>query len=277
VNIDSRERRAKDPEEAMIADQEVRQFLEQGAVTIDTPLTEAQIGAASAAVDRLLPFRPPGEGERPHYRLQRTGDYFDPELLEILQHPFFEAVARRALGAEEVRFFQTAIAISYPQPNTRFSFDQHVDIQYNLSDLKAVPRRIICSFFLWLTDVTERRAPMMFRPGSHWLIAADREKNPALPVRAPRVAGAGLLQLPPLAYAEPVPLVARAGQVSVLTTAAVHGASVNVDTEPRKVLVLTWTPASVTIDLPPDQEAQKRKYDEELRRHLRPERMYIVS
>ena len=28
---------------------------------------------------------------------------------------------------------------------------------------------MICSYFLWLTDVNERRAPMMVRPGSHRL------------------------------------------------------------------------------------------------------------
>jgi Phytanoyl-CoA dioxygenase (PhyH) len=259
----------------MITDQELRQFIEDGVVTIDTPLTEVQIAAASAAFDRLLPFSAPQDG-RPRYRVGMTCSYDDPALLEIIQHPFFEEVAKRALRADAVQFFQTAITASYPQPDTPFSFDQHVDIQYSLSDLNAAPRRMVCSYFLWITDVNERRAPMMVRPGSHWLIAAERERHPRLKDEVPRVAGASLAQLPALAYADPVRLVARAGQVSVLTTATVHGASVNVDTEPRKAMVITFTAAGVEIALPPDQTEQKRAYDRELRRRLRPERAHIV-
>lgn len=259
----------------MITKQQLQQFLQAGVVTIDTPLTEAQIAAASAAMDRLLPFRAPEEGQPPSYRVG-AGNFFDAELLDILQHPFFEEVAKRVLQAEEVRFFQTAIVTSYPQPNTPFHFGEHVDIQYCLSDFYSVPRRIICSYFLWLSDVNERRAPLMYRPGSHLLIAEARERDPVLKDTIPQVAGASLEQLPALDYADPVPITARAGQVSVLTTAMVHGASVNVDTIPRKVMVLTFTAAGVEIGLPPSQAEQKRNYDRDLRRRLRPERAYIV-
>src|SRR5947209_1108880 len=261
----------------MITDQQVQQFVDEGAVTIDTPLTPAQIAAAAAALDRRLPFTPASEGRPPRYRLQETCSYDDPELVEIIQHPFFEEVAKRALRAEEVRFFQTAIVTSYPEPGASYRFDQHVDIQYSLSDLNAVPRRMICSYFLWLTDVNERRAPLMFRPRSHWLIAEERERHPELRNAAPRVAGMSLAQLPALPYTEPVPLLARAGQVSVLTTGAVHGASVNLDMAPRQAIVLTFTPAGLEIGLPPDQAEQKHAYDRELRQRLRPERAHIIA
>src|SRR5262249_3736265 len=101
------ERIASGAENEMITDQELRQFIEDGAVTIGTPLTEAQIAAASAAFDRLLPFSAPPDG-RPRYRVGMTCSYDDPALLEIIQHPFFEEVAKRALRADEVQFFQTA-------------------------------------------------------------------------------------------------------------------------------------------------------------------------
>lgn len=261
----------------MITDQQSQQFIDEGAVTIDTPLTPAQIAAAAAAIQRRLPFTPASEGRPARYRAGMTCSYDDPELLEIIQHPFFEEVAKRALRAETVYFYQTAITAAYPQPDTPFSFEQHVDIQYSRSDLEAVPRRMICSYFLWLTDVNERRAPMMFRPGSHWLIGDERERDPALRDVVPSVAPMSLARLPALPYADPVPLVARAGQVSVLTTGAVHGASVNVDTEPRLVMVITFTAAGVEIGLPPDQAEQKRAYDRELRQHLRPERAHIIA
>ncbi len=254
----------------MITEAEVRRFSEDGAVTIDTPLTAQEIAAACAAFDRLLPFR---EGK---FRPSLTSCYFDPEIVDIIQHPFFEETAKRILDADGVQFFQTAILTAYPKPGVPFSFWQHVDIQYRTSDFMAEPKNIICSFFLWLTDVNEKRAPMMVRPGSHHLIAELRERDPDWEGAPIRVAPVPLAKLPGLAYSEPVPLLATAGQVTVCTTAAVHGASVNVDTEPRKNLVITFTALGVTVSLPPAEEEQKRTYDRELRAHLRPERKHIV-
>lgn len=253
-----------------MTDQEVQQFDSEGAVTIDTPLTAQQIADACAAFDRLLPLR---EG---NVRPSLTNSYFDPAILDIIQHPFFEEVACQTLHTEQVHFFQTAILTAYPQPHTPFSFWQHVDIQYRLSDFQAVPKNIICSFFLWLTDVNEKRAPMMFRPGSHLLLAELREHDPDWQGDPPKVDGIMLEKLPQLPYADPIPLIAKAGQVSVLTTAAIHGASTNVDTEPRKNLVFTFTAAGKRIGLTPDGEAQRREYNHKLREHLRPERVHII-
>jgi ectoine hydroxylase-related dioxygenase (phytanoyl-CoA dioxygenase family) len=254
-----------------MTDEEVRQFDEAGCVTIDTPLTARQIADASAAFDRLMPYR---EG---HPRASLTCSYYDPALLEIIQHPFFEQVAQRVLNSEHVHFYQTAIVTAWPEPDTPFSFWQHVDIQYPLADFRSVPKRIICSFFLWITDVNERRAPMMLRPGSHLLIAEERERDPAWRGAPAKVQGVPLDRLPALPYSEPIPLVANAGQVSVLTTAAVHGASVNVDDLPRKNLVITFVDAGVEIGLSPHEAAQKREYDEGLRQRLRPDRVHIIA
>ena len=253
-----------------MTEEEVRQFEEAGAVTIDTPLTPSEIGAACAAFDRLLPY---AEGK---FRPSLTCSYYDPAILDIIQHPFFEEVAKQALQAEAVHFFQTAILTAYPQPETPFSFWQHVDIQYRRSDFESVPKNIICSFFLWLTDVNEKRAPMMFRPGSHLLLADLRETDPDWTDTVPRVVPTPLEKLPALPYADPIPLTAKAGQVSVLTTAAVHGASTNVDTEPRKNLVFTFTAAGKPIGLPPQEDSQKWDYFDGLRQRLRPDRLHII-
>jgi ectoine hydroxylase-related dioxygenase (phytanoyl-CoA dioxygenase family) len=254
---------------AAMTEDELRQFNEAGAVTIDTPLTRREIAAAADAFDRLMPR---GEGQA---RTSLTCSYFDPAIVDILQHPFFEKTARQALQTEHVRFFQTAMVTAYPEPGKLFSFWQHVDIQYQAADFRSVPRQIICSFFLWLTDVNERRAPMMFRPGSHLQIADIREKDPAWPESAV-VAPTPLDKLPVLPYSEPVPLTAHAGQVSVLTTAAVHGASVNVDSEPRKNLVLTFVPAGLKIGLPPREEQQTLDYCRALHPLFREDRRHIL-
>ena len=260
----------------MITEQEIQQFSEMGAVTIDTPLTQQQLSTASAVFDRLLPFCEPEAGEETRYRISTTCTFYDPELLDIIQHPFFEEVAKRVLRADEIHFFQTAIVTTYPAPNTPFSFYQHVDVQYYLSDLDATPRHIVCTFFVWIDDVTAQRAPLMYRPGSHRLIAKYRENQPGLKSSTPLVGGVMLEGLPVLDYTEAIPVVAQAGQTTVLTTAMVHGASTNVDIVPRKAMVITFTAAGVEIGLPQNQEETKQAYHRELKRRLRPERAHIV-
>ena len=114
----------------------------------------------------------------------------------------------------------------------------------------------------------------MLRPRSHLLLAAANERTGADLVG--KVRPLGQAQLPELPYAEPVPLLARAGQVSVLTTATVHGASVNLDDAPRKVLVITFIPAGLDVGLPEAQLRQKRDYDRSLRAHFRPDRRHLI-
>ena len=180
------------------------------------------------------------------------------------------------LRADDISFFQTAIVTTYPAPDTPFSFYQHVDVQYSLSDLDATPRHMVCTFFVWIDDVTAERAPLMYRPGSHRLIAKYRENQPELKGSTPLVGGVMLEGLPALGYTEAIPVVAVAGQATVLTTGMVHGASTNVDTVPRKVMVITFTATDVEIGLPQNQAETKRAYDRELKKLLRPERAHIV-
>ena len=260
----------------MISGEEIRQFYETGAVTIDTPLTQEQICRGAAAVDELLPWREPEEGEQPRYRYGRTCDFFHPALLDLIQHPFFETVAQRVLKAPQVHFFQTALLVTHPHTEAPFSYHQHVDIQYCSDDFQTVPRNIVCSYFLWLSDVNEKRAPLMYRPSSHHLLAAHRQADPVLRGAVPCVAGVTLAELPDLPYTDPMPVGAQAGQVTVLTTGMVHGASVNIDDRPRKALVITFRAAGADIGLPSEQARAKVQYDEQLKLLLRPERAYIV-
>jgi len=239
---------------------------------MDTPLTADQVDGASRALDRLLPQQHPSRS-----RVGLTCSYYDEELLELIQHPFFEEVAKQVLATGKARLLQTAIITTYPQPGAKFSYDQHIDMQYTLADLQATPRRVVCSFFLWLTEVTDDRAPMMFRPGSHLPLIEEWGRREELQEVIPRVMGIKLADLPQLEFADPEPILARAGQVSVLTTAAVHGASVNIGDQPRKVVVITFHHAGVEIGLPPAQQETKVKYDRELRLRLRPERAHIVT
>lgn len=261
----------------MISKQQVGQFLQDGAVTLDTPFSEHQIQAAAAALDRIVPLVPAQGDNTQRYRFGATCSYFDAELLDLIQHPWLEEVSSAVVGAHEVTLLQTAIIATYPQPEGPFSFDQHVDMQYTHTDLNATPRRIVCSFFLWLTDVTPTRAPMMHRPGTHLALSEHWGSVPGLQNEVPRVKGIPLADLPQLAFPPAQPVLARAGQVTALTTAMVHGASVNLDTEPRKALVITFAAKGVHIGLPETQQQTKDLYDSQLLTRLRPERRHLVQ
>ncbi len=172
----------------MITKEQIEQFDNRGAVTIDTPLTPEQLAAARKTFDEVLPQKEDASGNR-RSRIGKTGNIFEQELLDIIQAPFLEEVATKVLRTEAISFFQTAIIKAYPEPDVEFSFSEHTDIQYCTSDFEAIPRRLVCSYFLWLSDVNERRAPMMHRPGSHLLIAQHRQNDPELVNAVPAVQG----------------------------------------------------------------------------------------
>ena len=254
----------------MLSAHEVEQFDQLGAVTIDAPFSTRQIEAAAAALDRLL-VKGPEKGPEAGYRIQRTADFHDPELLDIFQHPFLEKTAQSALQTDEVNFFTAAIAKTFPEPHKPFSFWEHVDIKYRLMDLNSVPRRMICSCLLWLTDVTMERAPLMYRPGSHRLIAADMEQNPQYidnPVPFDT--------LPRLPYANPHALLAKRGQMTVCTTAMIHGASSNIGDKDRKVIFMPFMPKPHPIRANMAIMAKMRRYQNELRELFRPERRHLL-
>jgi hypothetical protein len=255
----------------VITESEIEQFEQVGAVTIDTPFSKEQLDRVSAVFDRLLPFEGPEDGNSARYRVSQR--YFlDPELLDLIQDPFLEAIAKKTLKAEAAHFFASTIIASYPQPDAEFSFSEHVDVKYSLSDLDAMPKRMLCSCLIWLRDVTEKRAPLMYRPGSHRLIAEDVEKNGTYiqdPVQ--------LRALPDLPFADPVPLIAKAGQMTVCTTAMVHGPSVNIDVLPRKVMFIVFGPAGHHIQANMNAVKVRKQYYRNLRNHLRADRLGILE
>ena len=81
----------------MIGESEIAQFEEIGAVTIDTPFSKARLDRVSGVFDRMLPFEGPKDGKLTQYRVGQR--YFiEPELLDLIQDPFLEAVAKKNLG-----------------------------------------------------------------------------------------------------------------------------------------------------------------------------------
>lgn len=260
----------------MLTDRQLAGFDADGAVTVDTPLTDGQLADLRKTLDGLFP---PADADivqrRP--RCTRTGDFFDPALIELMQMPFFETVAMQVLRAPAVVLNNCALAKTYPTPHAPFTFEQHTDVQYVLSDLQARPRRIVCGFFIWLDEVNDQRAPLMIRPGSHRQIAHWRQQR-VNEADNPAVRGTLFDDLPPLDYAQPQPVVAHAGQATVLTTAVIHGPSVNVDTRPRYTCHLSLKPKG--FDVPhsdPDKDKARRQFIESLQPHLQPDRQHLAT
>lgn len=209
----------------MMSPAQFEQMERDGLVTIDSGLTAEEVRAAADAVDQLF-------GEKPDGFI--GSEFFQPALLHIMQHPELERTARQMLRSDRVRLRGTAIRKSGPRVADVSTLEgEHADIRYSLADLDATPRRMLCTILVWFTDVTPRRAPFMFRPGSHRQLAACFDDRP-------RVDAFNIEKLPKLPYAEPVPALARAGQISVGTTGVIHSGSLNIDTQPRKVMFLQY-------------------------------------
>ncbi len=245
------------------SDEQVRQFEQVGAVTFDGPFPPAQIQAVSDLVARL-------DAEK---KLGGYADYFvEPLLVDVIQHPFFEEAAKRFLHAPEVEFVNWAARQKGAQPGQVFALDgEHVDVSYHRLSLESVPRRMLVSFWLWLTDVTIDRGPFMFRPGSHRQIA-EHWGDDGAHAENPLMSN----QLPALAYAEPVPVLAKAGQVSALTTATVHSGSVNTGTQPRRAMVINYQPRGHEVRFNMIDAAKRVAHLRELRAAMRPERRRLI-
>ena len=124
-----------------------------------------------------------------------------------------------------------------------------------------------------LLATNSKRAPLTVYPGSHrahfdaW---EEQLSNGDLDRRAlPRIVGCRAAQLP-TPQREAVPCEAKQGQVTILTTAVLHSASDNSDTQPRLVLNPSFTAVGVTIALPPPQAEKKVEFDALANRVLRP-------
>jgi hypothetical protein len=244
-------------------DEDLRAFDRDGVVTLAGPFTAEAIAAAAAAVAGLMP-RVVDEQRR-----VRTNDFHDPALTALVEHPWIERAARLALRAQAIEVVENAIVRVHPTPGADFSFWEHVDARYPLAALEATPRRIGLAVIVWLTDVDAATAPMMVRPGSHRQLGAWWDAHPG-----PVLRGGTPAELPALGFAEARPLLARAGQVSLCITAALHGGSVATGTRDRRSLHLGVVPAG--LDLGFADTPERRAYFAALRAELRPERAHLV-
>ena len=113
--------------------------------------------------------------ERLNAAAQRTGGalrsipaWDEQAYVDCVSHPFFEAVAKRVLRAEEVGLFWGAGAQHARPPAADPHFipwqeqwrGGHVDIQATMDDFTATPRRMRCELWHWINDVPTHRGAM---------------------------------------------------------------------------------------------------------------------
>ena len=95
---------------------ELEQWDWTGAVTVKTPLTTEQLQAARDAMLRHMPMRGPSADGVPTGRATNTNQVTEKEasLVDVVQHPWFEAVARQCLRVDSAYYNGSALAVSYP-------------------------------------------------------------------------------------------------------------------------------------------------------------------
>ena len=277
-----------------VTDEQVALFDRDGVITLDTPVPKPLLAEASKLMDELFPLsfdKRNHPGEKPtRYRVGRnepTEDVF----VQILQNPFFEHLAGRMLHAESVHLVSIALRTTHPEPGAEFQFNEHTDMSLGLQDFSVTPRRMAVSMFLWIDDVDEKIAPLMVRPGSHRRIAEAMGDNPRYIHRPwdpddfinvpnetslPLYIATGPKDWPKADFSDPIPCVARAGQVTVLNPAVIHAASTNVGQGNRKSMHIDMWPAGVEIGETKNRRINREKYVEQLRTILPPERQSIL-
>ena len=148
------------PTTTMITDEEIARFERDGAVVIDGPFVDspAMLDYLEAGWDRLY------DGE-----VKRTDQpaYAEQAYVDCIGHPFFEAVAKKVLRADEVGLFwgnQPHARPPWPGPfksaPEQWMSGCHIDIQATMEDFDATPRRARCELWHWVNDVPEHRGAM---------------------------------------------------------------------------------------------------------------------
>ncbi|MCE9592042.1 MAG: phytanoyl-CoA dioxygenase family protein [Planctomycetes bacterium] len=247
----------------MMSPEQLAQMDRDGFVTIDTPFTPAEISAAASAADRAFGSRVEGF---------LGTEFTDVELLHLMFHPFVEAVAKQMLRSSDVGLRAVALRKTAPRQGAQPALEgEHADIRFSAADLDSTPRGILCTILFWLTDVTPTRAPLMYRAGSHRQLAEHFGNQPAA------VAAHSLDKLPAIGYAQPTPLLARAGQISVGTTGVIHSGSINTDTSDRKVIFTQFQARGVTpVKFSDAQQTGYDQYMGTIRPLVEPSRRHLL-
>jgi len=244
------------------------EFDRLGLTLIDDVLSERDLAQYSAAIDRFYADRNDGI----------VGYIEEPGLYDLLQHPNLERIAKHILDAEEVSFASCACLYKRPTPGaTEWKIDEnaeHADIQFTPEEMDARPRVMLAMMMVFVDDLPPGRGNTWVRLGSHRIISQSLNgKKPN------RITATKPSELPEQNYGPLTPVVAKKGQVAAFTTALLHVGSNNIDTQPRKILFVNFTPRGMRDAIVGDyrDNAAAIKYRDHLRHHFRPDRLHLLE
>ncbi len=254
----------------MINTEELGQLQSNGAVTLTPGFPEELLQAANEAIDGL---------DVEHFAMEDEGDaegfYFEDiiqiELIRFLHHPFFEEVAKTVLRTSAVELVLVALRVKKPKPNAIPTLEpEHVDFKCGTDDYQASPVRMPCGFFIWLTDVGPDNFPLHYRPGSHLQVLRYMDEYPDDNSHEYK-------QKPPLLdYKAPLPIYAKAGQVTVLSSTLVHSGSVTPGCRERRLLVVDYKAKGTDFSLFVQNEEGRRRYLEALKQQFPADKLHLL-
>lgn len=251
---------------AHLTESEIAAYEARGFLNVAQVASPEEIQAANAAFEQVY------EGGA-HPILNGWADcVFDERLLGLATSEACEALAKQVLAADDVELFTVMVRVREPEPGATWALEwEHIDCRYSLAQLRAVPRQKLCGIYLWLTDMTPERAPLMIKPGSHWQIAETVKGADGYigqPINA--------CDLPDLDYAPYEMITAAAGDVTLLETACVHSGSTNLTSTARRVLVAGYRPRGSAAANGEWFAPRREAFQAALRERLPPERRHLA-
>jgi len=247
-----------------ITKDELARYHRDGFITIQTPFSD--LAPLIAALDA----GPSLEGWRVDYH-PRANIGTDPELVRFVTHPFFEALAQRVLRAESVALASLAYRRSVPTPGIpRGLEEEHTDFRCSRADLRASPARYLCACLVWLGDVTVDTFPIHVRPGSHLAVARYHEAHPE------EDSAESGQPVPDIPLAPTQPVLARAGDLTLLSGPLVHSGSLGGSRE-RRVLFVEYRATRTRFPYYVNDDPIRRdRYFHQLSHHVPAERAHVV-
>ena len=231
-----------------ITDEQLTQFERDGLVTINGPCSTDELTTLNAVLDAKFPD--PGDV----FVAETTGQFFEPEIVAMVVHLFWEDLARAVLRADAVELASVGFRRTVPKPDARFSLeDEHLDFMSTTEQIDRSPRRMLCGCMMWLTEVGQSSFPLHYRPGSH------RQVLEYVDCHRSAIAYTTHQVPPKLAYAAPVPVTATAGQVSVLHGTLVHSGSVTPGQSERRAFFVEYKAQGLDFPYYTDDNVEGRR------------------
>ena len=249
---------------------DVERFHTDGLVTLSPGFPYTLLDTANEAIDALndADFIPEGQGDSFGWYM---GSILQPELLRLVYDPFFEQVSKTILRAEAIELAFVSLRVTKARPNAQADFEpEHVDFKCGTFSAYSTPVAMPSSFFLWLSDVQSNNCPLYYRPGSHLQVMRYIDDHPEDNTNE-------IKQTPPdLKYVDPVPVLAKCGQASLISSTVVHGGSVTPGHQERRLLVIEFKAKGTEFPLYAQLEEQRMKHLQELKDYLPPDKLHLL-